>query len=1339
MLQLQQTCTGYPAAGVQYLNLSNESLILFPSGDAVIILNARTLALVRVLAFWEAFPGTSHSKDAISCISVDSGMKLIVAACKSRLAAWSLSGIHQDSWRIHSTLVLPEQHHITVLDNKAGLLAVGCEKELSVYTLVLENDLPTWSKKWTASTITPILLNFAPSLMFISAVSKEHNAIRLYSTTTGRQTQLIPHPRPILKVSWRRPQASSRDDLIMYTVTSDATIRIFFPVLDAPDRLQLHAALDLYSSLPFSVVEMLGSSASAVFWLDRQSVHSVINHILKDSTLSDDARTRRIKEIRDEGWDLFLRVLSDGSIVVTAVANIDRRPPTLLQQFTLQQSQPSIFSKPPEYLYILPNPDSNLLTLVTTPPLMSMDLSPLSFFDARSDGLKIHSAGPERIQEEESEIIRFIRTPEGKGVGALRAIGGEVWKVTERGKKIVRSSAWDKADFVVVLDYGMSIFTHFLIRLLMKPIGRQFLTYTKEDSLVKLHSKPPQTLSIPNLESLFTMPSHTGYEHILGVTSDFTIVQLKATSEPSPSLTLIHSHKLPLSYTPRFILPVDPMAWGKAHDWTTHDVLLSISEEGVIAFWVPEAKGRDGWKKTSEVRTGRKGFRKVRCSSAKKTALIVDGPDGDELTIWDSTESEFSSGLEYTGNVSEIILDLDWSSTPDMQSILAVGYAHRVDILCQQRMTYFSEGPGWGLCRTIDISSFTPYPISDSIWLAHGSFLIAAGQQMYLFSEPQIKPEDEANAPESLMEYVARQNGPLDDYHPQMLLQCMIWDKVELVKETITNLAKFLFAENDTPGTLFLPHLPVERYLQKEQSMRTTRINHKRYNSLFNGIPVPDNPDEIIFARPTIERLIQVLEHQSLPNLSQNEQAHLIVLIQTALEIDEQRRALDSNGLRYLISMRSFYIINQRASTPAATPATNGASMNNVTAPKQSARRERLRYRDMIWAFHSESQDLLLSASTAACDGKMTWPDARALGVSIWLTSLEALKTQFEVIARNEYMAGDNRDPTRCSVFYFALGKSKLVHGLWRQAAWHKEQNAMLKFLANDFTTERWRRAALKNAFALLSKQRFEYAAAFFLLGGSLKDAVNVCLRQLDDFQLAVALARIVEQGNDGPVLKEILTSAVLPIASKLGNRWLGSWAFWLLHRRDLAVRILLTPLQDIASAANIQVSEIGHSNFDDTGLALLFSQLRSKTLQTAKGTSEISGRAEFNFVLQMARVFCRMGCHVLALDLIRSWSFARPSIPVRTTSEANGPPLASPTPRFFEPAMLRRTSILIDMDPTSMPPTRISSPAVLNGQQAEQAKEESDKVARKAGIGNLMKTAKHDVQVPEFDMNAFF
>jgi len=83
---------------------------------------------------------------------------------------------------------------------------------------------------------------------------------------------------------------------------------------------------------------------------------------------------------------------------------------------------------------------------------------------------------------------------------------------------------------------------------------------------------------------------------------------------------------------------------------------------------------------------------------------VVGDKDGDELTIWDSTESEFSSGLEYRNKEAEQILDLDWSSSPDAQSILAVGYARHVDILCQQRMTYFDQGPGWASIHRIDIS-----------------------------------------------------------------------------------------------------------------------------------------------------------------------------------------------------------------------------------------------------------------------------------------------------------------------------------------------------------------------------------------------------------------------------------------------------------------------------------------------------------------------------------------------------------------------------------------------------------------------------------------------------------
>ena len=87
-----------------------------------------------------------------------------------------------------------------------------------------------------------------------------------------------------------------------------------------------------------------------------------------------------------------------------------------------------------------------------------------------------------------------------------------------------------------------------------------------------------------------------------------------------------------------------------------------------------------------------------------------------------------------------------------------------------------------------------------------------------------------------------------------------------------------------------------------------------------------------------------------------------------------------------------------------------------------------------------------------------------------------------------------------------------------------------------------------------------EYAAAFFLLAGNLQGAVEVCANQLQDVQLAVAVARVYE-GDESPVLQSLLEERVLPQAALEGNRWLATWAFWMLGRRDMAVRVLIVSL----------------------------------------------------------------------------------------------------------------------------------------------------------------------------------
>jgi hypothetical protein len=52
-------------------------------------------------------------------------------------------------WTVDLVLVLCALYASTV-DFHSGLLSVGSQNGLSVYTLILENDLLTWSKKWEA-------------------------------------------------------------------------------------------------------------------------------------------------------------------------------------------------------------------------------------------------------------------------------------------------------------------------------------------------------------------------------------------------------------------------------------------------------------------------------------------------------------------------------------------------------------------------------------------------------------------------------------------------------------------------------------------------------------------------------------------------------------------------------------------------------------------------------------------------------------------------------------------------------------------------------------------------------------------------------------------------------------------------------------------------------------------------------------------------------------------------------------------------------------------------------------------------------------------------------------
>ncbi|KAI8235927.1 hypothetical protein K4K57_003964 [Colletotrichum sp. SAR 10_99] len=270
------------------------------------------------------------------------------------------------------------------------------------------------------------------------------------------------------------------------------------------------------------------------------------------------------------------------------------------------------------------------------------------------------------------------------------------------------------------------------------------------------------------------------------------------------------------------------------------------------------------------------------------------------------------------------------------------------------------------------------------------------------------------------------------------------------------------------------------------------------------------------------ERLTKV----DIAQLSGHEQIQLADIVECAGLVEKQRRSLDENGARFMLFFRQHALRKGRTSEI------------------------QMSWREINWAYHSTSQDILVDFVTKQCHSGIRWEDAKESGMFMWLGDRNALRAQFESVARNEYTQSDAKNPVDCSLYYLALKKKTVLQGLWRMAYGNREQATTQRFLANNFDDPVWRTKALKNAYALLSKRRFEYAAAFFLLADHLQDAVN------------------------SPVYTLVETPFVL------------------------------------------------------------YAQLRQKTLQTLRGASKVTPRVEWEFVLHSAKLYDRMGCDLLGLDL---------------------------------------------------------------------------------------------------------
>ncbi|XP_042251001.1 dmX-like protein 2 isoform X5 [Thunnus maccoyii] len=389
------------------------------------------------------------------------------------------------------------------------------------------------------------------------------------------------------------------------------------------------------------------------------------------------------------------------------------------------------------------------------------------------------------------------------------------------------------------------------------------------------------------------------------------------------------------------------------------------------------------------------------------------------------------------------------------------------------------------------------------------------------------------------------------------------------------------------------------------------------------------------------------LMHSSLPGLTRLEQMFLVALADTVAttsaevtsSTDQQYtggEALDECGLRYLLAMRLHTCL--LTSLPPLY--------------RMQLLHQGLSTCHFAWAFHSEAEEELLNMIPAMQRGDPQWSELRAVGVGWWIRNINTLRKMVEKLGKAAFQR--NNDPLDAALFYLAMKKKAVLWGLFRSQ--HDEK--MTQFFKNNFTEDRWRKAALKNAFSLLGKQRFEQSAAFFLLAGSLKDAIEVLMEKMDDLQLAMIVARLYEADfENSSTCQGLLYEKVLGCnrdgsgyhCSRLHpDPFLRSIAYWIMKDYTRALDTLLEriPKEDdenpdvmVKSCNPVVFSFYNYLRTHPLIIRRHFANPEG-TATTVGLTAEKSCADEINLIerklfFTTANAHFKVGCPVLALEVL--------------------------------------------------------------------------------------------------------
>lgn len=110
---------------------------------------------------------------------------------------------------------------------------------------------------------------------------------------------------------------------------------------------------------------------------------------------------------------------------------------------------------------------------------------------------------------------------------------------------------------------------------------------------------------------------------------------------------------------------------------------------------------------------------------------------------------------------------------------------------------------------------------------------------------------------------------------------------------------------------------------------------------------------------------------------------HLADMIECVSTVEKHRRSMDENAVRYLLFFRQHVIRRSQA----------------------LVNRAGITYREIVWAYHSGSQEILVDLVSRQFQGRMLWGHAKECGMFMWMTDLTALVRAWRQYSPLPYVA----------------------------------------------------------------------------------------------------------------------------------------------------------------------------------------------------------------------------------------------------------------------------------------------------------------------------------------------